>query len=359
MHYFCTMNELASHIHKLLLESDIAIIPGFGGFIAHYIPAVRDAKNGLFIPPSRTIGFNDRLTLNDGLLLQSYMAMHHISSEEAETMLERDIEKLLNNLEDNGLVELAQLGTLYCDANNRYSFKTNEKTLSYPQLYGFKAFEMLEITQLQANKVAPIIPSKTYENSTKSFFQRKAYNLVGSMAIVAVTVASFFLFSTPVQNTGIESYQGNVQSANLFSITTTPINKPTQKTEEVNKNTIVYSHVTTDSKEVIAEQVTAPKEEKEEVVVASVKPSPTVPTQKIVENKPYHIIVASSIKENLALDLVSKLQKEGFADAQILKSQKRIRVSAASYNTKEEAYTSLNRITDQIEYASAWVYKAY
>lgn len=343
------MNELAAHIHKLLLESDIAIIPGFGGFIAHYKPAIRDAKNGLFIPPSRTIGFNDRLTLNDGLLLQSYMAKHNISSEEAERMLEQDIEKLLNNLEENGLAELNQLGTLHCDADNNYSFKTCEKNLSYPQLYGFKAFEMLEITQLQANKVAPI-SNTDYRGDNKSFLQRKVYNLVGSIAVVAVTVASFFLFSTPIQNTDIESSQTNIQSANLFSMTTTPIFSTEQKTKpiEVNESTITYSHVTTESKEVLAEQTIVP----EKVTTT------TTPTQEVAETKPYHIIVASSIKKNLAEDLVNKLQKEGFTEAQILSSDKRIRVSAASFKTNDEAYNSLNQITSQIEYASAWVYKA-
>ena len=30
------MNELARHLHKLLLDSDFAIIPGFGGFIVTF-----------------------------------------------------------------------------------------------------------------------------------------------------------------------------------------------------------------------------------------------------------------------------------------------------------------------------------
>ena len=33
------MIELAQHIEVLLLESDCVIVPGFGGFVAHYAPA--------------------------------------------------------------------------------------------------------------------------------------------------------------------------------------------------------------------------------------------------------------------------------------------------------------------------------
>ena len=36
------MIELAQHIEVLLLENDCVIVPGFGGFIAHYAPAMRE-----------------------------------------------------------------------------------------------------------------------------------------------------------------------------------------------------------------------------------------------------------------------------------------------------------------------------
>ena len=64
------MNELSRHIEVLLFENDCVIIPNFGGFVTHYTPSKRDVKENLFIPPTRVIGFNDQLKLNDGLLVQ-------------------------------------------------------------------------------------------------------------------------------------------------------------------------------------------------------------------------------------------------------------------------------------------------
>lgn len=364
MHYFCAMNELATHIHELLLESDFAIIPGFGGFIAHQVPAIRDAKNGLFIPPSRSIGFNDRLILNDGLLVQSYMSTYKISAEVAEKRINQDLDKLLNNLEDNGSVVLHQLGTIYCDADNKYSFKADEDFSTCPQLYGFKPFEMLEISQLQTNKVTPITSMTT--SNTSNAFQRKAYNLVGSIAVIAVTVASFFMFSTPVKNTEIQATaQANIISADFFSMTATPIHnsnaskEQTAKTaEETAKNTIVYSHVTTQNKEIIAEQAIPVAEVETKSTTSAEVEVISKAHQADVINKAYHIIVASSIKESLANDLVSRLKDEGFSNAQVLKQQNLIRVSAESFDTKEAAYNSLNKISLLPEYTSAWVYKA-
>ena len=69
------MIELSQHIEVLLLENDCVIVPGLGGFVAHYTPAIQVEEN-VFLPPTRTIGFNPQLKLNDGLLVQSYMAVY-------------------------------------------------------------------------------------------------------------------------------------------------------------------------------------------------------------------------------------------------------------------------------------------
>ena len=42
------MIELAQHIEVLLLENDCVIVPGLGGFVAHYTPAMRVAEENTF-----------------------------------------------------------------------------------------------------------------------------------------------------------------------------------------------------------------------------------------------------------------------------------------------------------------------
>ena len=69
------MISLARHIELLLLEHDCVIVPGLGGFIANHADArYTGDEEHLFLPPYRTIGFNQQLQVNDGLLVQSYMA---------------------------------------------------------------------------------------------------------------------------------------------------------------------------------------------------------------------------------------------------------------------------------------------
>ena len=55
------MKELSQHIETLLLENDCVIIPGFGGFVAHYASAQWVEEECIYLPPTRNIGFNPQL----------------------------------------------------------------------------------------------------------------------------------------------------------------------------------------------------------------------------------------------------------------------------------------------------------
>lgn len=104
------MIELAQHIEVLLLENDCVIVPGFGGFIAHYAPAMRVAEENLFLPPTRTIGFNPQLTLNDGVLVQSYMAVYDTTFSDATKMVEKEVAELISALHEDGKTDLPNIG---------------------------------------------------------------------------------------------------------------------------------------------------------------------------------------------------------------------------------------------------------
>lgn len=357
------MNELARHLHKLLLDSDFAIIPGFGGFIAHYRPAIRDQKNNLFIPPTRTIGFNDQLNLNDGLLIQSYMAVDKISMQKAQLLITEAIDNLRSTLEENGIAELEGIGTLYCDANNKYSFKARENALDCPLLYGLKSFEMLEINQIQASYVHKDLFTDSKKTQQKGTFiptKTTSFGYIGTVAVSFIAIMSFFLFSAPIENTEIiDANYAKVVPTELWShskkinITTTPLHieestpevKPVE--EEISPETITISRITPSEKEVLAER-SIPAEESSNSIQPIVK----------TENKPFHIIVASSIKVSHAEDLVNQLKEQGYAEAQVLSKQGPTRVSAACFTTKEEAYQLLSKVTENSAYQNAWVFQA-
>ena len=82
------MIELSKHIECLLLRHNCVIVPGLGGFVTQYVPARYVPEEELFFPPFRSVGFNPRLTLNDGLLVQSYMQAYDTSYPETLRIVE-------------------------------------------------------------------------------------------------------------------------------------------------------------------------------------------------------------------------------------------------------------------------------
>lgn len=99
---FCIMIDLARHIETLLLENDCVILPDLGGFVAHYNAATYIEEEHTFLPPTRTIGFNPQLKMNDGVLVQSYMSVYGTNFSDATRMVNKKIQELIASLHETG-----------------------------------------------------------------------------------------------------------------------------------------------------------------------------------------------------------------------------------------------------------------
>ena len=160
------MIELAQHIEVLLLENDCVIVPGFGGFIAHYAPAMRVAEENLFLPPTRTIGFNPQLTLNDGVLVQSYMAVYDTNFSDATKMVEKEVAELISALHEDGKTDLPNIGEIRYTIHNTYEFVPYDNKITTPYLYGLDSFEMKELSALRRPEKEQILPTVLKKSNT-------------------------------------------------------------------------------------------------------------------------------------------------------------------------------------------------
>ena len=203
------MIELAKHIEVLLLENDCVIVPGLGGFIAHYTPAMRVAEENIFLPPTRIIGFNPQLKMNDGLLVQSYIAVYGTSSPDATKIVDKDVNELFSALHEEGKADLTNVGELCYSIHDTYDFVPYDNKIATPYLYGLDSFEMQELTALEkpvTEKVIPFVPAVSGGNKRKFEFRINRSYLSNAAAMIAV-IALFFFLSTPIENT--EVIEGN------------------------------------------------------------------------------------------------------------------------------------------------------
>lgn len=354
------MIELAQHIEALLLENDCVIVPDFGGFVAHYAPAKYVKEENLFIPPTRTIGFNPQLKLNDGVLVQSYMSAHDTSFADATRLVEKEVKAFIRLLHEEGKAHLENIGEIHYNIYGNYEFVPFDHKITTPSLYGLDSFEMRELSILQ-RKERVLIPAnmtkekKTYEISISRTLLRNA------AAMIAVIIM-FFAFSTPVENTYVEkSNYAQLLPSELFeqiekqSVAVTPVLVKTTKAMQAVKST-------TDSqtKKIIANRKKPSKPiAVKEIKVAKQETTAPVPAKPVVAkpqaDHPFHIIVAGGIGMKDAEVMANQLKANGFAEAKALNSDGKVRVSICSFDNREEATKQLLELRKNETYKNAWL----
>lgn len=347
------MNELIRHIEYLLLSHDCVIIPQFGGFVTHYTPAHWSEKDGIYFPPTKTIGFNSLLKLNDGLLAQSYMEAHDTDFSDANRKMEKDIRKLIRHLHEEGEVKLIGIGALSVDMDDTYKFTPDSKSFVCPDCYGLTEFQ-LNTLQVQAEQN---IKDKEKVSQKNVYEIRINRTLVRNMVAAAVAIIAFFLLSTPVENTYIEA--DNYAMLFPAEITST-YTKPTKTT-----TTVIAQHTKTEEKKNPSSPI-KPKAIRVEKVKAqpAAKVQPVIQPQPATQSQPatvqkttkrHHIIIASVASQAEAEATIKKYTQEGYSGMEIIKGEGRIRICLASFAEKNEASKQLNQLRSTTSFKDAWI----
>ena len=197
--------------------------------MAHYVCARYATDDHLFLPPLRTLGFNPQLTMNDSLLVQSYIEAYDISYPEALRRIENEVAELKQHLESKGQYELNDIGILSLKEDGRLVFEPCEAGILTPSLYGLSSFEMQPVAEVeQKQPVTPVITVVTPESdsTTKKVEEplitvldveadetKKKENdpdtivikmswVRNAVAVVAAAIV-FFLIQTPVSNSNV------------------------------------------------------------------------------------------------------------------------------------------------------------
>lgn len=363
------MIDLAQHIEVLLLENDCVIVPGLGGFVAHYTPAMRVAEENTFLPPTRIIGFNPQLKMNDGLLVQSYMAVYGTSFSDATKIVDKSVKELLALLHENGKADLPNIGELRCSIRGTYGFVPYDNKIATPHLYGLDSFEMQELSALHKpaeKKVVPFVPAAEEEKRRKYEIRTASSYLANAVAMIAMVVL-FFSLSAPIENTEVvETNYARLLPDGLFeqiekqSLAVTPVVVRQQAGNQQARNVQTGLSQAADKKVVVPVAVKEVKVRQQPVAAAALpKDKETAAEAPAVQpvKKPYHIIVASVGTEKDANVMAQQLIAKGYAGAKAIIGGGKMRVSIQSCATEKEAYRALEQIRHDEAFRNAWVLK--
>lgn len=360
------MNELAKHIETLLLDNDCVIVPRLGGFVAHYVQACTEEDGTRFLPPARQIGFNPQLTLNDGLLAQSYMTVYGTSFPDATRRIESDVKCLTQALYNEGRADLPNVGQLRYSVYGTYDFQPYDNKLTTPSLYGLDQFEL---RPLAARPLAQPVPPgvhvalKPIQTSAVFVWMRQGAT---ALAAAAVLLLLFLLPAGSVQNTSVT--RGNYaqllpteilstleQQSLAFHTVDAASLSGTSKGDYKNKKKQVKPRVVKEVK--VPKQKSAVVSSASQPIAASSASQPAKTVKPAASACHYHVIVASVGTERDARAMATRLQNQGHTTAQALIGDGKMRVAIASFDTEAQAYQHVNRLRQQEAYRQAWVLK--
>lgn len=347
------MTELERHIAKLLLDNDCVIVPGFGGFMAHHIAASYDEKSHIFLPPTRTVGFNPRLTMNDSVLAQDYVSCYDLSYPEALKRIESEVDEFRQMiLGEDGGHELCGIGRLYALENGEYDFIPNDNGITTPATYGFQAFEL---DALPATESAP-------ESAPAA-----------SAADIRKTEPSPFAAYSPIADAAPSPAHNEEEEAEQPTLS---INIPVKMLRHMAAACIVLfvmlsipsrlgdaSTGTTSQSAIDAKWLykIMPKE------MTSGKPESLVASEEAAQAKadgqadesdalPYYtIVLASRVSLKNAQHYVDKLHQQGMTEASVCRHNGFTKVIYRKFASCAEANSALSQLKADSSFADSWI----
>ena len=350
---FAHVIELVRHIEVLLLESDCVIVPDFGGFTAHRVPATYDREERSFLPPLRTLGFNPQLRINDSLLAQSYITAYDISYPEALRRIADDVSEMKRLLDEEGSFTMSGIGTLTVNMDGNYEFEPCEAGILSPAYYGLSSVwfkQLSDKTVVSQPAPSPLLEEEEpqsvqtedapalldFTDSSDDDDERaisiKMSWLRNAVAIAAAVVA-FFLLSTPIANSDLNTTaMSNLQGQLLYKLIPQDTNMlPAEPVAE----------------EATAKSTHAP-------VVQAKEQNASANSQTPI----YYIVLASQVKRSNADMYVEHLHKLGYSDAKVFVHKNIVRVVCGEFSSEADAYSRLSQLHQKEEFEEAWVYKA-
>ncbi|WP_237151176.1 SPOR domain-containing protein [Pontibacter actiniarum] len=187
------------HIKSLLYDHDCVIIPDFGGLIARYVPARINPVKHTLAPPSKKIAFNEKLILNDGLLISTIAYQHSISKEEAQRRVAEFVHQAKSNLHHQNRFELSDIGIFKYNAERRLVFEYVEADNMLEASFGLPELVARPVRVEEPAVLRTLIKERQQELAEEKRPLRRrikrAYNVAAGLALAGLSASALYFLS--------------------------------------------------------------------------------------------------------------------------------------------------------------------
>ena len=381
------------------MSNDCVIVPGFGGFMAHHVDARYDGTDNMFLPPLRTVGFNPQLTMNDSLLVLSYVETYDMSYPEALRRIEDEVAEIRQTLENEGKYEVDNVGILSLNEDGNIEFEPHEAGILTPDFYGLGGFDMTPVAQLTAGEEANANKAATSKTAAPTTESKPNANLV-EMPVKpmqkekekekeAAVNNSVFINDDEEEETSAEfisirkSWLRNLAAACIaiiaFFTISTPLGAPTMQKSQIDtgmlnrimpkeidqmekaKELVINGDETklTETSENAAQNTenAAQSAGSSSQIAGNTTQNANQDAELSLPSTYYSIVLASRVTKHNAANYAERLQGKGFKQARVLITENNVKVIYGTYNSESEAYAALKNLRDNEVFADGWITK--
>ncbi|MFD2516080.1 SPOR domain-containing protein [Pontibacter locisalis] len=187
------------HIKSLLYDHDCVIIPEFGGLITRYVPARINPVKHAITPPSKKIAFNEKLVLNDGLLISTIAFRNNVSKEVAQRMVLDFVHQAKASLHSDNRFVLQDIGVFKYNPERKLEFEYVESDNLLEASFGLPDLVARPLrveepavlrTLLKERQQAPANVKQPLRKRLK-----RAYNVAAGLALTGLTVSALYFLS--------------------------------------------------------------------------------------------------------------------------------------------------------------------
>lgn len=379
------------------MSNDCVIVPGFGGFMAHHVDARYDGTDNMFLPPLRTVGFNPQLTMNDSLLVLSYVETYDMSYPEALRRIEDEVAEIRQTLENEGKYEVDNVGILSLNEDGNIEFEPYEAGILTPDFYGLGGFDMMPVAQLtageeaNANKAAapskmaapaaeskpnanlvemPVKPmqkekeaavnnsvfiNEDEEEETSAEFISIRKSWLRNLAAACIAIIAFFTISTPLGAPTMQKSQ--IDTGMLNRIMPKEIDQMENAKELVINGDGTKLTETSENTAQNAGNAAQSAGNSSQIAGSTAQNANQDAELSLPSNPYYSIVLASRVTKHNAANYAERLQGKGFKQARVLITENNVKVIYGTYNSESEAYAALKNLRDNEAFADGWITK--
>ncbi|MCP9199347.1 SPOR domain-containing protein [Gramella sp. GC03-9] len=198
--------NISTHIQDLLYRYECVVLPGFGAFLSQKQSAYIDQNTDEFYPPNKQISFNRQLIKNDGLLVNYVSQVEGVSYNVAKNMIQEFVYDLENSLQNESRAELANIGRLFLDKEDKLQFEPFSNVNFLMQSFGLESFKTSEVNREVYRKQVEQLEEKTPLHFTPERRKSRSFLKYAAVAVVALGLSGF---------AGLNIYSNQVSQHNI------------------------------------------------------------------------------------------------------------------------------------------------